>query len=270
MCLFLSGEKNMLKNYLTVALFSMCIGAYTMPIMATETTGVSIWMPCWGMKNKVYIANYLSISTVGMHRSEIEERYCVPRAQCVAMGYCTTTDPAELEEAKKYKAKSEQQKREAARLKVERERKARLEKLKAEEAERKRIIAENEEQIRVNREANELQKKLNISQKQAQELSSAKSKANQSRPPQKKICTTHINASESVIQYSGSTPVDYIKENHARTESSSLCNGYGGTLGSLQCNNQVGFFGVTFAKCSAKVTCPARKIDQPCSTATKN
>lgn len=230
--------------------------------------GVIIWSPCWGGYDKngqlaIDIGAKIGVrGTGGLTPYEYNEKYCVSHTQCVAMGYCTAQDAKEQQQANELKKKLDAEKR-------QREREAQISKQKAEAAEKVRIEKERVEKVKIAAEAKKAESKYKLNNRDALEFAQSKAAAEKALPPKPQKCIIETKQSTGQMNFSLYRTIQASKDAYSKVNKGDLCNGNGGSLGSLDCPNPVNLFGMQIANCTATVTCPPTKKEVPCSSATR-
>ncbi|MDV2468923.1 hypothetical protein QR674_07990 [Acinetobacter chinensis] len=228
---------------------------------------VSLWAPCMGYYDEnnqrmIDIGSKMGVSGRGMKRQEYDDKYCVSYVKCIALGYCTTQDAGQQKKANELKKKLEAEKR-------QREREAQLSKQKAEAAEKVRIEKERVEKAKIAAEAKKAESKYKLNNRDALEFAQSKVAAEKVLPPKPQKCIIETKQSTGQMNFSLYRTIQASKDAYSKVNKGDLCNGNGGSLGTLDCPNPVNLFGMQIANCTATVTCPPTKKEVPCSSATR-
>lgn len=229
--------------------------------------GINFWYPCMGhydenKQPKVDVGSKMGISVKGYKVYEYDAKYCVSHTQCVAMGYCTARNAQEQQQANELKKKLDAEKR-------QRERDAQIAKQKAEAAEKVRLEKERVEKAKIANEAKIAESKYKLNNRAAYEFAQSKVAAEKVLPPKPQKCVIETKQSTGQMNFFLYRTIQASKDAYSKVNKGDLCNGNGGSLGSLNCPNPVNLFGMQIANCTATVTCPPTKKEVPCASATK-
>lgn len=229
--------------------------------------GINFWYPCMGhydenKQPKVDVGSKMGISVKGYKVYEYDAKYCVSHTQCVAMGYCTARNAQEQQQANELKKKLDAEKR-------QRERDAQIAKQKAEAAEKVRLEKERVEKAKIANEAKIAESKYKLNNRAAYEFAQSKVAAEKVLPPKPQKCVIETKQSTGQMNFFLYRTIQASKDAYSKVNKGDLCNGNGGSLGSLNCPNPVNLFGMQIANCTATVTCPPTKKEVPCASATR-